>query len=181
VVGVLERFEPNAKRVAARCESAYPGLILRREVRLWRHCVVDRCEASPVAGGSAAEHAAEHQFDYVLHVDGAFDSGSVTLAPRAQPLGTKCGYQFLEHLRSASIDKPAHLTFRLGEDRLRLWIRPGETPVEVVLADGPTNSPDERKPVVILRRRGATARYLTICEPVGTPALDEQAIVRDLP
>jgi hypothetical protein len=181
VAGVLEDFEPAAKRAAARCESAYPGMVLRRQVQLWRHCVVDRCEALPAIGDGAAAATAEHQFDYVLHLDGSFEAGSVTLRPRAEPLGTKCGYQFLERVRSAQVDRPAQLTFRAAENRLRLWVLPRETAVELILADGPTNAPDERKPMVIVRRHGPRGRFLTVCEPLGQEPLDEAALLHAVP
>lgn len=176
VLGTLERFDAGAKLVAARCTSAYPGLILRRQVRLWQHCVVDCFEALPDPDTAPQQPAMEHQFDYVLHVDGQWGDGSVPLAGRPGPLGSRCGYQLVEKARSAEIRKPAQLTFLSGEARWRLWILPQESPLEVIVAEAPTDKPDERKPVVILRQRSSAARFRTVFEPVGEQPLDEKTV-----
>jgi hypothetical protein len=176
VLGTLERFDADAKLVAARCTSAYPGLLLRRQVRLWQQCVVDCFEALPDPDTSPRPPAAEHQFDYVLHVDGQWVDGSVPLEARPGPRGSKCGYQLVEKARSTEIRKPAQLTFLAGEARWRLWILPQESPLEVIVAEAPTDKPDERKPVVILRQRGSAARFRTVFEPVGEHPLDETRV-----
>jgi hypothetical protein len=176
VLGALERFGPESKLVAARCASAYPGLVLRRQVRLWQHCVVDRFEAAPDPEATTAQAAGERQFDYVLRVDGALDATSVPLEPRAGPLGSKCGYQLLDKARAAVIRQPAQMTFVAGQDRFRLWVLPGESSVEAIIAEAPTNSPDERKPIVILRQKGTAARFLSVLEPVGQRPLDEKTV-----
>jgi hypothetical protein len=176
VSGTLERFDADAKLVSARCASAYPGLILRRQVRLWQQCVVDCLEALPDPDAAPQQPAVEHQFDYVLHVDGQSGDGSVPLEPRSGPLGSKCGYQLVEKARSAAIHKPAQLTFVVGEARWRLWILPQESPLEVIVAEAPTDKPDERRPIVILRQRGTAARFRTVFEPVGERPLDELTV-----
>lgn len=176
VTGTLERFDAEAKRVSARCTSAYPGLILRRQVCLWQHCVVDCFEALPNPDAAPRQAAVERQFDYVLHVDGQWDNGSIPLQPRPGPLGSKCGYQLVDQARSAVIAKPAQLTFVAGEARCRLWILPQESPLEVIVAQAPTNKPDERKPIVILRQRATAARFRTVFEPVGDRPLDEATV-----
>ncbi len=176
VLGTLERFDADAKLVAARCASAYPGLVLRRQVRLWQHCVVDCLDALPDPDAAPQQVAGEHQFDYVLHVDGQGGDCSVPLQPRSGPLGSKCGYQLVDKVRSAVIDKPAQLTFLAGESRWRLWVLPQESSLEVIVGEAPTNKPDERKPIVVLRQRGAAARFRTVFEPVGEHPLDEKLV-----
>jgi hypothetical protein len=176
VAGSLERFDADARLVAARCTSAYPGLVLRRQVRLWQHCVVDCLEATPDPDTPPQQSAGEHQFDYVLHIDGQWDGSSVPLEPRPGPLGRKCGYPLVEQVRSAVIRQPIQLTFVAGEARCRLWILPQESAVEVIVAQAPTDKPDERKPIVILRQRGTAARFRTVFEPLGERLLDEQTI-----
>ena len=59
-----------------------------------------------------------------------------------------------------------NLVFQAGGRRLRVWTIAQRGPLEIILADGPTNSPKERKPVLILRRRGPEARFVTLFEPV---------------
>jgi hypothetical protein len=68
------------------------------------------------------------------------------------------------------------MTFVAGEDRLRLWVLPGKSPVEAIIAEAPTNAPDERKPIVILRQRSTATRFLTVWEPLGEHTLDEKTV-----
>jgi hypothetical protein len=82
----------------------------------------------------------------------------------------------VDQVRSAAIRQPIQLTFVAGEARCRLWILPQESAVEVIVAQAPTDKPDERKPIVILRQRGTAARFRTVFEPLGERLLDEQTI-----
>jgi hypothetical protein len=163
VIGKLERFDPEGRLASATCDTAYPGLTLSRQVRLREHCVTDCFRVSP---GPKLSSAQPRQFDYVLHVDGDFVEGSPTLPANTSPLGNLCGYQHLRQRASGRVEKIASLVFEAGPRRLRIWVVPQGGPVEVILAEGPTNSPSERKPVLILRRRGREACFLTVFEPI---------------
>jgi hypothetical protein len=41
----------------------------------------------------------------------------------------------------------------------------GGAATEILLAEGPTNSPTARSPIVILRRRATQTRFMTVLEP----------------
>lgn len=162
VVGKLDQFDPAAKLVAASCDSAYEGLTLRRTVRLCRHCVVDEFSVEPGEGV-----AARRRFDYVLHIDGDFADSSVLLQPRSGRLGDGCGYQRVEQKQGTTTAGAATLRFTSARQQFRIWIVPtDESPAEVIVAEGPTNSPKETKPMLILRRTAAAARFVTVLEPV---------------
>ena len=88
------------------------------------------------------------------------------LPANSSSLGTQCGYQHLRQRASARAEKIASLVFESGPRRLRIWVVPQDGQAEVILAEGPTNSPMERKPVLILRQRGPEARFLTVFEPI---------------
>jgi hypothetical protein len=176
VVGVLDRFDPQGKSVTASCRSAYPGLTLRRELRLGRHCLVDRFDAWAEPAGSPP---AQRQFDYVLHFAGTLQEAGVPLGRESGPLGSRCGYQLVEKLRSAAIEKLTSITFSAGDDRLRLWVLP-EGHLELHIAQGPTNSPDERQPIVILRQRGPRAKFRTVLEPLEGEPLGVEAVLEIL-
>jgi hypothetical protein len=164
ILGKLERFEPQHKLVSAACDRAYEGLILKRTVQLHGNCIVDVFDVQPTR---ADRTAAPRRFDYVLHVDGVPVESSVTLAPREGPLGERCGYQYVEQRQGATIRAPGSLTFAAGEKRLRIWVVPAdETPVEVIVAEGLTKAPDVKMPMLLLRRTGADARFVTVIEPV---------------
>jgi len=170
VLGKLDRFDAEHKLVSASCDSAYDGLLLHRTAELHGALVVDQYAITPqdAAGGKT------HQFDYVLHIDGQFVESTAALSPRSGPLGDKCGYQHVEQKQGATIEGVTSLTFASGDKRLRLWIVPANaTPLELILADGLSNSPTARMPMVVLRQGGASARYLTLFEP-----LDEKAPLR---
>ncbi|MHB8903260.1 MAG: heparinase II/III domain-containing protein, partial [Thermoguttaceae bacterium] len=165
VVGRLERFEPAQRLAAAACDSAYAGIRLRRTVQLSRHCVVDDYLA--VSTDSAA-----HRFDYVLHVDGDFAESSLPLEPRSGRLGDACGYQRVEQKQGATAAGPATLEFTAGKRRFRVWLVPLDgAPTELVLAEGPTNSPTAKVPMLVLRRSAAQARFVTVFEPVESGAI----------
>ena len=172
VQGMLERFDPTTRIASAFCDTAYPGLTMKRQVRLREHCVVDRLEAAPNRGDSAAEH----QFDSVLHIDGSFLESSLHFEPVSGALGTRCGYQLVDQLRTAAVENPSSVTFAAGKERLRIWILPQKSPTQLFLGQGPTNSPEERKPMLILRQKGTRARFETVVEPLGQKDLNEKAV-----
>ena len=163
VVGKLTRFDPANKLASASCDSAYDGLTLGRTVRLRGALVIDQVTVTP----QVAATTAARQVDYALHIDGAFAESTPALTPRSGALGTKCGYQWIEQKAGGQADGVASLTFTAEGKRLRLWVVPLDgTPTEIILGDGLTNDPALRMPMVILRRKGATVRYLTVIEPV---------------
>jgi hypothetical protein len=82
VLGTLERFDPEARLVAARCASVYPGLVVRRQVRLRQHCVVDCLEVGPDPDATT-QPAGEHQCDPVWVSVGR--QGSLGRDPPAHP------------------------------------------------------------------------------------------------
>jgi hypothetical protein len=179
VLGRLERFAPAERMVAATCDTAYPGLTLRRGVRLLGDLILDHFTVRPTPTGPegaagaafpAAQPAAEHQFDYILHVDGAPAGGTVELAPRSGPLGDRCGYQHVTQKAGAVLARPAALDFDFGHRRIRLWLVPVGGPAELTLAEGLTNSPTVRMAMVVVRRRGQAAEFVTLLEPIsGAP------------
>ena len=172
VMGRLDAFDPEQKRVSASCDCVYDGLTLRRTVQLRDNCVVDRYE---VTGAPAAATAAR-QFDYVLHINGEPAGSSVALSPRQGLLGTQCGYQLIEQKEAATIHDAAAFTFASGGKRLRVWVLPVDgAPVEVIVASGLTNSSDVRMPMLVLRQRGAEAKFITVIEPVD-PAHPVRAV-----
>ncbi|HUT90850.1 MAG TPA: heparinase II/III family protein [Thermoguttaceae bacterium] len=162
IVGKLERFDPAAKLVTASCDCVYEGITLQRTVQLSRHCVVDDFR---VASGDSAP--APHRFDYVLHVDGDFADGFVLQEPRSGQLGDSCGYQHVRQKQGVTTADAVTLRFTSGKRQLRVWIVPtDESPTEVMVAEGPTNTPDEKMPMLILRRTAAHTRFVTVLEPV---------------
>jgi hypothetical protein len=164
VIGRLERFAPEAKLASASCDRAYPGMTLRRTVRLVGHDVVDDYSVVPESPSSERN---QHQFDYVLHIDGELTYSSLPLAQRSGKLGENCGYQYVEQKRVGATDSLLSLTFASGTKQLRLWNIPTDsTPTDLIIGEGLTNSPDVKMAMLILRRKAAHARFVTLIEPV---------------
>jgi hypothetical protein len=158
VLGVLDRFEALSKSVTAYCDSAYEGIRLRRAVRVVDGSVVDAFTVTD-------RKAAEHQYDYVLHIDGQLENSSVPLEPRPGKLGETSGYQLVEARQRGSAKDPFTLTFATEGKQLRLWVS-GADATEIIVGDGLTNSPDARMPMLVLRRRTSHTRFVTVFEPV---------------
>ncbi len=158
VCGVLEKFDAQAKSVSAHCDNTYPDIRLQRALRLQDHTVVDAFTATDAKG-------AAHQYDYVLHVDGQFEKSTAPLEARSGKLGEACGYELVEQKQRGTIDGPFSLTFSNAGKKLRIWVPDGGA-TEVIIADGLTNSPDRKMAMVVLRRKAAQTRFLTVLEPV---------------
>ena len=164
VMGSLERFAPEAKLASASCDRAYPGMKLRRTVHLVGHDVVDDYVVFPA---SSSSNRRQHQFDYVLHIDGEFTYSSFSLVQRSGKLGEICGYQYVEQKQVGAIDNLLSLSFASGTKQLRLWIIPTDSaPADLMICEGPTNSPVAKMAMLVLRRKATRARFVTVIEPV---------------
>lgn len=162
VCGVLEHFDTQAKSASAHCDNAYEGIRLRRAVALQEHAIVDAFSAADTKG-------AKHQYDYVLHLDGQFESSSATLEPRPGKLGERCGYELVEQKQRGTAAGAFTLTFHRDGRQLRIWV-PEDGETEVIVAEGLTNSPDRKMAMLVLRRKAARTRFLTVLEPVKPDA-----------
>ncbi|MCX6911353.1 MAG: heparinase II/III family protein [Verrucomicrobia bacterium] len=169
VIGTLGRFDAQRKLVSASCDHAYDGFALKRTVQICANCVVDRFDVSPTPKHS---RTSTHQFDYVLHIDGTLGESSVPLLPCSGPLGGKCGYQLVEQKKGAPVNGVTSLDFTSASKRLRVWIVPtDEKPAELFVAEGLTNLPDAKMPMLVLRRMGDSASFVTVIEPVDANPL----------
>lgn len=172
VCGSLLQFAPETKQAAAACDSAYPGRRLARSLRVAGACVVDRFDVDPAAGAPAA--AAMQRCDYVLHLDGTLVDSSTPLTASSGKLGERCGYQHVEQAQTAELTTPTALTYTADNRRLRVWIvpvtsgAPGGT--QLILGQGLTNQPSGRMPMLVVRRAGVAATFLTVFEPLGSGA-----------
>ncbi len=109
---------------------------------------------------------AEHQYDYVLHIDGQFEKSSAPLGPQAGKLGEICGYQLVEQTQRGSARGTFNLTFVSEAKQLRVTVK-DEDATEIIIADGLTNSPDRKMTMLILRRKAARTQFTTVLEPVS--------------
>ncbi len=165
VVGVMEQFEAEEKRATAYCATAYPGLVLRRRVQVVDDLVVDDFAVVP---RTKERDQPARQADYVLHIDGRLTGVAPALAPRSGALGTAFGYQHVQVQQAGPLSQVTSLTFSAGKQALRLWVVPtDESAAEVMVADGLTNSPQGRLPMLIVRKKAVAHRFVTVIEPVS--------------
>jgi hypothetical protein len=125
--------------------------------------VVDVFDISPP--GAAA--ATSQQLDYVLHIDGTLADSSAPWTPAEGALGSRCGYQYVMQQKQATLSGVTALTFEAGRKRLRVWIVPADDhPLQLILADGLTNTPGTTMPMLLLRQTAASVRFVTVLEPI---------------
>lgn len=158
--GRLEYFHASdvLKTARARDDALYPGVTLQRTVLLIGPVVLDLFRA---------ESREEHQYDYVLHIDGELQGQA--LPPRAAPLGTEAGYQHLEEVRSTTV----------SDDWQGLWRGPAATLATTLLAEpgapaaetteicsarSLTNKPEAKMPLLLARRQAKSTTFVTVLD-----------------
>lgn len=163
VIGKLELFAPERRFVSASCDRAYSGFQMKRDVQIHDHCVIDQLSVTPTSPAPNRSH----RFDYVLHVDGTLTETSRQLSPRNQPLGSRCGYQLAQQTLATPLHETFSLTFASAQKRIRIWVvTPQDSEAELIVASGLTSSPDQRIPMILVRREASCATFLTVVEPV---------------
>jgi hypothetical protein len=143
--GKLESWETvgGVTTFAASADDVYPGVKLRRTIRLGDGRIEDRFEC-------ASEQ--EHTYDWSFHAPGKFES-SLTFSPAGTPPGTDNGYQHLEKAAAARASGDWWARWEAGGVQMTLTVK-GAPGTEVFTALGPGRNPADRVPMVIIRRRG---------------------------
>ena len=156
VRGELDFFwaTPLVKVARAHCDTAYPGVRLERTVALIAGRVVDFFRATSDE---------EHQYDYVLHIDGELADVRAfgELQPHEGPLGEKAGYQFITDLRRVADSQTVVTEWRQDEERLAVATSL-PPPCEFFLGQSITKSADTLMPVAIARARAKEMVFTSI-------------------
>ncbi len=144
--GQLEKWEKTALSVEA--NQAYPGVRLRRSLKLTAGRLADRFECSSDA---------IHTYDWAFHAPGRLTT-SLDLQPRTEPLGAGSGYQHISSLKQARTDGEWWARWENGGAAvtLRFQAAPG---TEVFTGAGPGKDPAESIPLIIVRRKGQQTVY----------------------
>ena len=143
-----------------RTDQAYPGTTMQRLVLTTANQrMVDLYE---VTG------AAEHTYDYVLHLEGAITT-SLSLTPTANDLGYGGAYSFLSNMHQAVTDQDFEVTVQTdaGPTTVRVLGAPGTT---VYLGEA-IGFPSNRKHAILVVRRttDATVFATVVTEGEGLP------------
>lgn len=134
----------GSTRLEALAEGAYDGVVLRRTLTLDDTELRDRFECS-------AEKP--HTYDWAFHVPGKLSTG-VPLEPMTGALSEANGYQHIRSLSHGRADGDWWAHFDLDGARLVLRVK-GEPGTEIFTGEAPGRNPEERVPVLIIRRKAA--------------------------
>jgi oligo-alginate lyase len=143
--GRLESWDdrPGEAAITMSCDSVYPGVQMRRTIRLPRSGrIEDRFECLS---------AEEHEYDWAFHVPGTI-SPVLELQPRAERLGDRNGYEHISRIQSARTDGDFSVVWTSGPVILRLSFV-GVPGTEVLTGTGPGRNPADGVPVLVVRRR----------------------------
>ncbi len=164
-IGKLELFhaDPGLKMARASCDTVYDGVKLVRLVALAGNVLFDF---------HSVQSDAEHQYDYVLHIDGDLQAGAgaldpATLSALPDPLGERCGYQHIHKARAAgqTVDGIVTLWGR-EKPELQVSVCPSETQTELIAAESITTALDKLMPMLILRRTAQSTTFATAIAPI---------------
>ncbi|MFP3903942.1 MAG: heparinase II/III family protein, partial [Armatimonadota bacterium] len=161
--GELTAFisEPEFAAAQAVCDTAYGGVTMRRTMAITGDYVIDVFET---------ESDEEHTYDWLYHNFGTLEP-DVSTEAHPEPLSEDDGYQHFTDISHASASGDWSATFALEDTEVKLTML-GEEGTEVYFGTGIAGKPPEPCPMVVVRRSGKTAQYISLMEPKepGTPA-----------
>jgi hypothetical protein len=110
----------------------------------------------------------EHTFDWLYHNKG--ESVTCFLPGNEQKLESiPAGYTYLRDVASYRNDSGKDIAAKFTGLTTGLYLNMiGQAGDEVFTATGPMQKVEDRVPVIIVRRRGKSARFITLLEPVPT-------------
>ncbi len=143
-----------ARIARAECDTAYPGVMLRRTVVLADDYLLDIFDY---------EADEEHTADFVYHNVGEH-APLVETAPQEGPLGEGSGYQHITDVSAAEVDDTWQTGFTVpdvGNVRLTMLGEPG---TEVFLGTGMVGRGTEPCPAVAARRQTDSTTWVSAVE-----------------
>ena len=170
--GELQLFhsEPGLAVAQARCDTAYPGVRMRRTLLLTPLCLVDVYDV---------HSDAEHVVDWLYHNVGDLRTDMPTEALDG-PLGETSGYEHMKDVRKAATDATWSAEFRQPADAgtVRLTVL-GGVPTEVYTGTGMMSNPPKPCPMLAVRRRAKSARFVALVEPhLQAPRVTDARVLR---
>lgn len=151
---VLFHRDDGFQAVRAVATEAYEGVTLDRTVIMTPGYILDVCRA---------RSDQPHMYDWVYHNAGRVRYDGETSAV-STPLAREEGYQHLGGLRRAETTGMWRAVWEVEGGQVRLTAADGCGPAEVFLADAPGQPPTTRMPLVICRRKGEGAVFVSVIE-----------------
>jgi len=130
--------------LVATAAKAYPGVTLKRTVKLSAGRIEDRFECVSET---------EHTYDWAFHAPGTLTT-SLKLEPRTAPLGKDKGYRHVTGVVRGKTGAAWWARWDAGGASLTLRFEAAPD-TEVITGAGPGRDPRDKVPVVIVRRRAA--------------------------
>ena len=154
--GKLTAFHPEPGLAIARaeCDTAYPDVTMDRTNILTDAYLLDVF---------TVRADTEHTYDWLWHNFGTLTPGMPT-TPLGVPLHDANGYQHFRDITTATTDADWSATFALEgvQVDLRMLGAPG---TEIYIGMGMSNNPPVDCPMLVARRTGAEATFITLIEP----------------
>ena len=154
--GNLTMFQSQGGFVVAQaeCDSAYPGVKMKRTVAINKRYLIDIFSVTSDA---------EHTYDWVYHNFGQIVP-ALPVAPREEKLGEKAGYQHMKDIAQAKTAGTWSADFKQDGANVRLTML-AAAGTELYFGMGLADNPPRSCPMVVVRRKGKTARFISIIEP----------------
>ncbi len=149
--GKLEKWDiaEGATTLSASANGVYPGVQMKRTVTVTpKGEIADRFECVSES---------EHVYDWAFHVPGSI-STSVTLAARAEPLGSENGYQHIKELASAETNASFWVKWQVGKTTLTLHFA-GQPGTVLIKGVAPGKNPADKVPMIIVRRKATKTLF----------------------
>ena len=153
--GRLEEWSTpaGATVLVASAADVYPGVMLRRSLRLSAGRLEDRFQCSSEQ---------EHTYDWAFHAAGRF-TASLQLTPRTRPLGDANGYQHIEGVSQGHTDDDWWARWEDGGARWTVRVK-GAPGTEVFAGSGPGKNPADRVAMIVVRRRARATAFEVVHE-----------------
>jgi hypothetical protein len=160
--GRLLQFDAGQDRtlVVAQCAEAYDDVIHTRLLLLTADylLVFDDLNADD-----------EHRFDWLYHNRGELTEQTVARKPIEDAADGFTGTEYIENARVGATDSAVQVTFAT-EDVANVLTLDASANTEIMVGDGVGASVLDRVPLIRVTRRGKTARFAAVLEPLSWDA-----------
>ena len=151
---MLFNSQPGLAVAHAQCDTAYAGVMMKRTVALTDRYMIDILEASSEE---------DHTYDWLWHNFGTLEAGLPTES-RGEPLATASGYQHFTDIRQATTGDDWSTDFIQEGANVHLTMV-GGSDTELYFGMGMANKPPQPCPMVVARRTGKAATFISVIEP----------------
>ena len=158
---IVFHSQPGLAVAQADCDTAYDGVTMRRTMALTPEYLIDIFSVSSEK---------EHTWDWLYHNFGELKP-MVVNELCAEPPGDNYGYQHMKDITRAQTNETWSANFGIHDANVRLTML-GAPDTRLYFGMGMANNPPEDCPMIIARRTGTSATFISVIEPYrATPAI----------